>query len=195
MECQATVTRTIATGLFTARGALSCTSVRSTRRAISTTLKSVRACSCGRSPCSFTGYVGFAKQALLRADDGSSASDATLGDYSGTSVPGDVHSTGSNMRVRFHTDSSVTRGGFSASYSCTTPPPPPPLPPPPPPATAVRPKSATGHRHCGLSPLLSRYSSTKLCDLHADTVTSRVFVWPPDFCKWPDCVREYCSRS
>eukprot|EP01045_Picozoa_sp_COSAG04_P034727 COSAG04_NODE_7728_length_1077_cov_6.935583_1_plen_358_part_11 len=56
--------------------------------------------------------------------DGESASSDRLGRFSGSeSRPGTTTSSGRYMRVRFTTDGSVTRSGWSASWACTSSPP------------------------------------------------------------------------
>jgi len=62
---------------------------------------------------------------VLEIYDGASSSATLIGEYCDTNSPGIVSSTGSDMFIRFTSDGSVTRTGFSANYNFGTPPPPP----------------------------------------------------------------------
>ncbi len=53
--------------------------------------------------------------------DGNSSSSPLLGSFSGSSVPSSVVSSGDRMYVRFTTDGSETRRGWSATYTSSTP--------------------------------------------------------------------------
>lgn len=52
--------------------------------------------------------------------DGTSAQHDLLLSASGSSIPNAVHGSGSSLFVQFQTDSSVTREGFRAEFSCST---------------------------------------------------------------------------
>ena len=56
--------------------------------------------------------------------DGSSTGSTELGEYTGTATPSATESSGRYMLVRLTSDGSVSREGFSASYSCVAAPPP-----------------------------------------------------------------------
>ncbi|XP_054752694.1 extracellular serine proteinase-like [Lytechinus pictus] len=62
---------------------------------------------------------------VLQIYDGPSASATLLGEYCGTDSPGIVSSSGKDMFIRFTSDSSITRTGFSAVYRFGIPPSPP----------------------------------------------------------------------
>lgn len=51
--------------------------------------------------------------------DGTSASAPLIGQYTGTSGPGTVNSTGNAITVRFKSDGSTVNSGFSAIWNCT----------------------------------------------------------------------------
>jgi len=60
-------------------------------------------------------------QDIVTVYDGSSTSDPVLGTYSGNSLPPDVTTTGTEMLVRFQTNSSVGHPGWHATYSTSGP--------------------------------------------------------------------------
>ncbi len=60
-------------------------------------------------------------QDIVTVYDGSSTSDPVLGTYSGNSLPPDVTTTGTEMLVRFQTNSSVGHPGWLASFSSSGP--------------------------------------------------------------------------
>ena len=47
---------------------------------------------------------------------GTSSSSARIGQYSGSTLPAAIASSGNNLFIKFTTDSSVTKSGFAASY-------------------------------------------------------------------------------
>jgi cubilin len=53
----------------------------------------------------------------VRVYDGTTTSAALLGTYSGSTLPASVTSTGNAMLVRFTSDATIARGGFSASWA------------------------------------------------------------------------------
>jgi PKD repeat protein len=56
--------------------------------------------------------------------DGLNSSGTLLGTFSGNTLPPDLTSNSGQMFIRFTSDGSITRPGWTASYSCTTPTPP-----------------------------------------------------------------------
>ncbi|KPL13657.1 MAG: hypothetical protein AMS26_13590 [Bacteroides sp. SM23_62] len=54
---------------------------------------------------------------FVRVYDGTSTGDVLLGEFTGTSLPDMVTSTGGSMLVHFSSDYSVTRSGWSAEYT------------------------------------------------------------------------------
>eukprot|EP00057_Strongylocentrotus_purpuratus_P007249 XP_011661723.1 PREDICTED: deleted in malignant brain tumors 1 protein [Strongylocentrotus purpuratus] len=62
---------------------------------------------------------------VLEIYDGPSSSANLLGEFCGTDSPGIVTSSGNDMFIRFTSDSSITRTGFSADYQFAVPLPPP----------------------------------------------------------------------
>ncbi len=57
----------------------------------------------------------------VKVYDGSSSSSRLLGSFSGSSVPSSVVSSSDRMYVKFTTDGSATRQGWSANYTSSTP--------------------------------------------------------------------------
>ena len=47
---------------------------------------------------------------------GTSSSSPRIGQYSGSTLPAAITSSGNNLFIKFTTDSSVTNNGFAASY-------------------------------------------------------------------------------
>lgn len=48
--------------------------------------------------------------------NGTSSSSPRIGQYSGSTLPAAITSSGNNLFIKFTTDGSVTRSGFAASY-------------------------------------------------------------------------------
>ena len=66
---------------------------------------------------SFTAFNTESNYDYVRVYDGASTADPLLGEFSGTTLPAAITSSGGSMFVHFSSDYSVTRSGWSANYS------------------------------------------------------------------------------
>lgn len=66
---------------------------------------------------SFSSFNTESNYDFVRVYDGATTSAPLLGSYSGTNLPSTLQSSGGSMLVVFTSDSSVTRAGWSASYT------------------------------------------------------------------------------
>lgn len=69
----------------------------------------------------FTAFGTEAGYDFVRVYDGSSASAALLGEFSGSNLPPPITSSGGTLFITFTSDQALTSTGFDASYNCTLP--------------------------------------------------------------------------
>ncbi len=74
----------------------------------------------GRVTLNFDNFNTEANFDFVTVFDGENAAATQLGNFSGTSIPSEITSTGNALFVRFTSDGSVTRAGWAASYTSVT---------------------------------------------------------------------------
>lgn len=69
----------------------------------------------------FTAFNTEANYDFVKVYDGANASAPLVGNFSGSSIPPPINSTGSSLYITFISDQFVTGAGFDATYNCTLP--------------------------------------------------------------------------
>ena len=64
----------------------------------------------------FFRFVTESRHDRVSVYNGTSSSSPRIGQYSGSTLPAAITSSGNNLFIKFTTDGSVTRSGFAASY-------------------------------------------------------------------------------
>ncbi len=69
----------------------------------------------------FTAFSTESGYDFVKVYDGTSTSASLLGNFSGSSIPAPISSTGPNLYITFISDEYVTSSGFDATFNCTLP--------------------------------------------------------------------------